>query len=83
MNKYGKTILKEFKTGFGRFIAIMAIIALGVGFLIGVMQATPDMEKSMDDYYRAESAYDVDVKSVVGLTQADIDALLDLKDENS
>ena len=32
MNKYGKTILKEFKTGFGRFIAIMAIIALGVGF---------------------------------------------------
>ncbi len=82
MNKYGKTILKEFKTGFGRFIAIMAIIALGVGFLIGVMQATPDMEKSMDDYYRAESAYDVDVKSVVGLTQADIDALLDLKDEN-
>ena len=82
MNKYGKTILKEFKTGFGRFIAIMAIIALGVGFLIGVMQATPDMEKSMDDYYRAESAYDVDVKSVVGLTQADIDALLNLKDEN-
>ena len=82
MNKYGKTILKEFKTGFGRFIAIMAIIALGVGFLIGVMQATPDMEKSMDDYYRAENAYDVDVKSVVGLTQADIDALLDLKDEN-
>lgn len=82
MNKYGKTILKEFKTGFGRFIAIMAIIALGVGFLIGIMQATPDMEKSMDDYYRAESAYDVDVKSVVGLTQADIDALLDLKDEN-
>ena len=82
MNKYGKTILKEFKTGFGRFIAIMAIIALGVGFLIGIMQATPDMEKSMDDYYRAENAYDVDVKSVVGLTQADIDALLDLKDEN-
>ena len=80
MNKYGKTILKEFKTGFGRFIAIMAIIALGVGFLIGIMQATPDMEKSMDDYYRAESAYDVDVKSVVGLTQADIDALLDLGD---
>ena len=82
MNKYGKTILKEFKTGCGRFIAIMAIIALGVGFLIGIMQATPDMEKSMDDYYRAENAYDVDVKSVVGLTQADIDALLDLKDEN-
>lgn len=82
MSKYGKTILKEFKTGFGRFIAIMAIIALGVGFLIGIMQATPDMEKSMDDYYRAENAYDVDIKSTLGLTQDDIDAIRSLKDEN-
>ena len=75
MNKYGKTILKEFKSGFGRFIAIMAIIALGVGFLIGVMQATPDMENSMDDYYRAENAYDVDIKGTIGLTAEDVEAI--------
>ena len=35
MRKFNKNIAKEFKTSFGRFIAIMAIIALGVGFLIG------------------------------------------------
>ncbi len=81
MSKYGKTILKEFKSGFGRFIAIMAIIALGVGFLIGVMQATPDMEKSMDGYYRAEQAYDVDIKSVLGMTAEDIAAVKALQDE--
>ena len=75
MKKFTKNIVKEFKTGFGRFIAIMAIIALGVGFLIGIMQATPDMENTMDGYLRQENAYDVDVKGTVGLSKADIDAV--------
>lgn len=78
MKKFTKNIVKEFKTGFGRFIAIMAIIALGVGFLIGVMQATPDMENTMDGYLRQENAYDVDVKGTVGLTEADLAALAGL-----
>ena len=43
MKKFTKNIVKEFKKSFGRFLAIMAIIALGVGFLIGISQSTPDM----------------------------------------
>lgn len=31
MKRFTKTIAKEFTSGFGRFVAIMAIIALGVG----------------------------------------------------
>ena len=75
MKKFTKNIAKEFKHSFGRFIAIMAIVALGVGFLIGVMQATPDMKRSMDIYYRENSAYDADVKGTLGLTEADISAI--------
>lgn len=75
MKKFNKNIVQEFKTGFGRFIAIMAIIALGVGFLIGVMQATPDMKNSMDRYYESVNAYDAYVKGSLGLTQSDLDAL--------
>ena len=75
MRKFNKNIAKEFKTSFGRFIAIMAIIALGVGFLIGVTQATPDMKNTMDHYLVENEAYDVDVKGTFGLTQADIDAI--------
>ena len=75
MRKFNKNIAKEFKTSFGRFIAIMAIIALGVGFLIGVTQATPDMKNTMDHYLVENEAYDIDVKGTFGLTQADIDAL--------
>ena len=75
MKKFNKNIAKEFKTSFGRFIAIMAIIALGVGFLIGIMQATPDMKKSMHNYYESTNAYDVDVKGTFGLTDGDIESL--------
>ena len=52
MKKFSKNIVKEFKNSFGRFLAIMAIIALGVGFLIGISQATPDMKTSMSDYLK-------------------------------
>ena len=75
MKKFSKNIAKEFKHSFGRFVAIMAIVALGVGFLIGVMQATPDMKRSMDAYYRETAAYDIDVKGTYGLTEEDISAI--------
>ena len=81
MKKFSKNIAKEFKNSFGRFLAIMAIIALGVGFLIGVTQATPDMKTSMSDYLIENAAYDVDVKATYGLTQSDINDIASLKDD--
>lgn len=75
MKKFNKNIAKEFKTSFGRFIAIMAIVALGVGFLIGIMQATPDMKDTMSDYYIDNNAYDVSVKGVYGLSEEDVQAV--------
>ena len=81
MRKFNKNIAKEFKTSFGRFIAIMAIIALGVGFLIGITQSTPDMKNTMSHYLIDNKAYDIDVKGTYGLTQADVEAIRDLKDD--
>ena len=81
MKKFSKNIAKEFKYSFGRFVAIMAIVALGVGFLIGVMQATPDMKRSMDRYYRETAAYDIDIKGNYGLTDSDIDAIASATDD--
>ena len=82
MKKFSKNIVKEFKNSFGRFLAIMAIIALGVGFLIGVSQATPDMKTSMSDYLRENMAYDIDVKAAYGLTSGDIAAIAQTEDED-
>lgn len=82
MQKYTKSMLKEFRRGFGRFIAIMAIIALGVGFLIGLMQATPDMKNTMNAYYRDNAMYDINIKGTYGLSAKDIDAIGNAKDED-
>lgn len=75
MKKFNKNIAKEFKTGFGRFIAIMVIIAIGVGFLIGILQATPDMKNTMDSFLEENKASDITVKGTFGLTQEDLDKL--------
>lgn len=80
MKKFDKNIAKEFKTSFGRFIAIMAIIAVGVGFLIGVMQSTPDMKKTMHDYYIENNASDLTVKGSYGLSLSDAESIKSAKE---
>ena len=72
---YLKTIIREIRSSIGRFLAIFAIIALGVGFLSGLMATTPDMELSVDRYFRASRAMDIFIKGTAGLTRADAEAL--------
>lgn len=79
-NKYTITILREIKESFGRFAAIIAIVALGVGFLVGILSSTPDMKAAANAYYDASSMSDFDIKSTMGLTDEDIHALTQLPD---
>lgn len=75
---YVKTIIREIKQSFGRFIAIIAIVALGVGFLLGLLSTTPDMQTSVDHYYRQTSMHDFNIKSTMGLTEGDVTAISSL-----
>ena len=77
---YFKTIIREIRSSKGRFLAIFAIIALGVGFLSGLMATTPDMEFSVDRYFRASGAMDIFIKGTAGLTGEDADALRAMPD---
>lgn len=64
----------------GRFLALLAIVALGAGFYAGLRMTAPDMNRFLDDYLDAAHAYDVRVVSTLGLTQGDLDALAELED---
>ncbi|HHX62564.1 MAG TPA: hypothetical protein GX707_17905, partial [Epulopiscium sp.] len=66
---YIKTIIREVRQSFGRFFAIFAIVALGVGFLAGLLVATPNMKKTMDQYYEKYNMTDIFIKSNLGLTK--------------
>ncbi|NBI64186.1 FtsX-like permease family protein [Clostridiales bacterium] len=78
MKKYTLTILREIKQSFGRFAAIIAIVALGVGFLVGILSSTPDMKAAVNAYYDASAMSDFDIKSTMGLTEDDIRTLTQL-----
>ncbi|MHB1454262.1 MAG: ABC transporter permease [Saccharofermentanales bacterium] len=72
---YLKIIFSEIRKSFGRFIAIFAIVALGIGFLAGLLTATPDMQMSVDQYYDDNNMADIFIKSTMGLTAADMEAV--------
>ena len=74
-NSYQKNILRTFKGSKSRFIAIFAIVALGVGFLAGLLSTTPDMEDSMEEYLDGGNLFDLRVVSTLGLTEDDVAAL--------
>lgn len=57
---------------------LFAIVALGVGFLVGLLSSTPDMRFSFDKYFDDTSMYDIRILGDLGLTEADVTKLSEL-----
>ncbi len=70
-----KDSFKEIKTSYRRFISILLMALLGVGFFSGLRAASPDMLDSIDTYYKNQNVYDIEVISTLGLTNEDKEAL--------
>ena len=68
---YLKVVYREIKNSLGRFLAIIAIVALGVGFLVGLLSTTPDLRASVDTYYKEKNMLDILIKSTTGLNEND------------
>lgn len=61
-----KTTHREIRASFGRYFAILAIVALGVGFFVGLMVTTPAMVKTGGDYMNRLELYDMRLVSTLG-----------------
>ena len=70
-----KNVLRTIRGSLSRFLAIVAITGLGVGFLAGLLSSPVDMRISADAYCDEARLYDVRGLSTLGLTQEDIQAL--------
>ena len=70
-----KHIRREIGGSLGRFAAIFAITALGVGFLAGLLSTAPDFYTTIDDYYDKNDFWDINIKSTGGLTEEDLKAV--------
>lgn len=58
-----------------RFISIMLIIMLGVGFLVGINSTAPSMYAVAEDYYEDTNLCDFRLISTVGFTEDDVEAV--------
>ena len=75
--KHGKSALmkdnfKEIRNTFKRFLSILLMAFLGVGFFAGIQATSPDMVDTIDKYYKQQNVYDIQILSTLGLTENDV-----------
>ena len=74
-----KTLIKQsfvsIKQTFNRFISILVIVLLGVGFFTGIRETSPNMKDSLDAYFKKENVYDISLMSTWGITNEEINDL--------
>ena len=51
MKIYIKSLLKLIKTNLSRFITLILIVFLGIGFLVGIFGVAPDLQKTVAVYF--------------------------------
>ncbi len=61
-----RSTLREVRGSFGRFFAIFAIIAIGVGFFSGVRITTPAMINTIDTFLSEKNLFDYKLASSIG-----------------
>ena len=67
-----KDCVKEIIKSFKRFLSILLIVLLGVGFFAGIKATSPDMKLTLDAYFDNQNVMDIQVISTLGLTDDDI-----------
>lgn len=70
-----KNIFREICGTKARFISIMAIIGLGVGFFVGVKAAGPSMVNTLVNYSHEQNMMDFRLVSEVGFSDDDVDEI--------
>lgn len=78
-NSLFKSTFREIRGSFGRWIAILAIVALGVGFFSGLKTCKEAFLKTGDTYLDEHVFFDYCLISTLGLEDEDIEALRDIK----
>lgn len=78
MKAFSKNTFREIAKTKNRFLSILFICAIGVGFFSGVRAACDDMKISADNYYDQNNLFDLRILSTFGLTENDERALKEL-----
>ncbi len=79
MKTYLKTLARMFKKHITRFISIIFIVIVSVGFISGIGSSTDKIRYSMVDYYKAQNVGDLTLRKTSS-SEFDSDKISNLKD---
>jgi putative ABC transport system permease protein len=74
---FRKSLLRKISGSWGRFLAILGIVALGCGFFAGLNMVGRDMRLAGDAYYDDSALYDIRLVSTLGFTDRQMDKIRD------
>lgn len=77
-NKMVKTTIREIRGSLGRYMAILAIVMLGVGLFMGLKATTPAMIATESTYLSEQNFFDFRLLSTVGFSEESVNALMEL-----
>ena len=75
MSKLTKECLICIKKTFKKFLSILIIVLLGVGFYAGIKATSPNMKDTLDSYYDKVNFFDINILSNYGISNNNITSL--------
>ena len=70
-----KTTFREIRGSFGRYMAILSIVMLGVGLFAGLKATTPAMIETENTYLAEQNFFDFRLLSTVGFVEENVEEL--------
>ena len=70
---YYKDSIRKLKTSIFRYISIIVIIMLGVGFFVGMNSVAPDMKKTTEECLKTSNVFDIQLASNLGYDKKDVE----------
>ena len=77
-----KFLLRKIKRNLSGFITISIIVALGVGFLVGLLLTTPDLQATIDTSYDETNVADLTLKSTIGFDDNAINKIQEIYNDD-
>lgn len=74
-NRLNTNGVRTIKKAFPRFLSLIIMSLLGVMVFVGLLAVSPDMLKTLDNYYDKQNTYDIKILSTMGLIEDDIESL--------
>ena len=74
-NRLNTNSTRTIKKTFPRFLSLIIMSLLGVMVFVGLLAVSPDMLKTLDNYYDKQNTYDIKILSTMGLIEDDIESL--------